>query len=130
MTGVQTCALPILGFRGIISDRDDKYLYQVNGVTLNSRMLNGSDNERNLPLLGDIHSVDVVRGPASATHGSGALAGVIGVQTYTGLTFQGCDMTVHQGLVNQYSTAELRYGQKFKDNSAIWTVSPYRAGAT
>ena len=111
---------PHLGIRGIISDRDDKYLYQVNGLTMNNRMLLGADDERALPLLGDIRSVDVVRGPASATHGAGALAGVIDVETYNGLTFQGADLNVRQGLVDQYSAAEVRYGHKFSDTSGLF----------
>jgi len=109
-----------IGFRGIISDVDNIYLYRVNGVTLNNRMVQGANNERDLPLLGDIHSVDVVRGPASATDGAGALAGVIDVKTYTGLTFTGVDLNVRQGLVNQYSAAEARYGQKFSDTSGLF----------
>jgi iron complex outermembrane receptor protein len=111
---------PHLGIRGIISDRDDKYLYQVNGLTMNNRMLLGADDERALPLLGDIRSVDVVRGPASATHGAGALSGVIDVETYNGLTFQGADVNVRQGLVDQYSAAEVRYGHKFSDTSGLF----------
>jgi iron complex outermembrane receptor protein len=109
-----------MGFRGIISDRDDKYLYQVNGLTMNNRMLLGADNERALPLLGDIRSVNVVRGPASATHGAGALAGVIGVETYNGLTFQGLDTKVRQGFVDQYTAGEIRYGQKLSDTSGLF----------
>ena len=114
---------PDFGFRGIISDRDDKYLYQVNGVTLNNRLLQGAGNERELPLLGDINRVSVVRGPASATHGAGALAGVIDVETYNGLTFQGADLNVRQGLVNQYTAAEARYGYKFSDTSGLFVYA-------
>ena len=36
-------------------------------------MVQGAADERELPLLGDIHSVSVVRGPASATHGAGGI---------------------------------------------------------
>jgi iron complex outermembrane receptor protein len=111
---------PHLGFRGIISDRDDKYLYQVDGITLNNRTLLGADIERDLPLLGDIRSVSVVRGPASATHGAGALAGVIDVEPYTGLTFQGADVNVRQGVVDQYTAAEVRYGHKFSETSGLF----------
>jgi iron complex outermembrane receptor protein len=109
-----------LGFRGIISDREDKYLYQVNGVTMNNRMLYGANDERDLPLLGDINTVSVVMGPASATHGSGALAGVIDTQTYNGLTFQGADLTVRQGVVDQYTASEFRFGRKFSDTSGLF----------
>ena len=109
-----------VGFRGIISDVDNVYLYRVNGVTLNNRMVLGADIERDLPLLGDIRSVGVVRGPASATDGAGALAGVIDVETYTGLTFTGADLNVRQGLIDQYTAAEARYGQKFSDTSGLF----------
>ena len=111
---------PDLGFRGIISDRDDEYLYQVNGVTMNNRLLQGAGDERELPLLGDIRTVSVVRGPASATQGAGALAGVIDVETYNGLTFQGADLTLRQGVVDQYTAAEARYGHKFSDTSGLF----------
>jgi iron complex outermembrane receptor protein len=111
---------PHLGFRGIISDREDKYLYQVDGITLNNTTLMGADIERDLPLFGDIRSVSVLSGPASATHGSGALIGVIDVETYNGLTFQGADVNVRQGAVDQYSAAEARYGYKFSDTSGLF----------
>jgi iron complex outermembrane receptor protein len=112
-----------LGIRGIISDRDDKYLYQVNGVTMNNRLLLGADNERGIPLLGDIRSVSVVRGPASATHGAGALAGVVDVETYNGLTFQGADLTIRQGVIDQYSAVEARYGHRFSETSGLFIYS-------
>ena len=108
------------GMRGIMSDREDKYLYQVNGVTLNNRMLYGANIERDLPIMGDLNTVNVVEGPASATYGSGAISGVISVQTYTGLTFQGLDMTAKQGFINQYSTGEIRYGKKFDSTSGLF----------
>lgn len=109
-----------LGFRGTISDREDKYLYQVNGRTMNNWMLLGADNERALPLLGDIHSVDIVRGPASATHGAGAVAGVIDVATYNGLTFQGSDLTFRQGFGDDYTAVEVRHGAKLNADSGFF----------
>lgn len=109
-----------LGFRGIISDREDKYLYQVNGRTLNNRMWIGADNERAIPLLGDIRDLMIVRGPASVTHGSGALAGVIGVETFNGLTFQGADFGLRQDTWDQYTSAEARFGRKFGNSSGIF----------
>src|SRR5512145_1053047 len=109
-----------LGMRGVISDREDKYLFQVNGRTMNNRMLMGADNERGIPLLGDVQSVSVVRGPASATHGAGAIAGVIGLQTFTGLTFQGFDVGVRQGVVDQFTGGEVRYGRKLSDKTGIF----------
>ncbi len=109
-----------LGIRGIISDREDKYLYQVNGRTMNNRMLTGADNERGIPLLGDIHRIDVVRGSASATHGAGAIAGLINVETYTGLTFQGADVKMRQGVVDEFTAVEARIGHKLSDDSGLF----------
>ena len=109
-----------LGIRGIISDREDKYLYQVNGRTMNNRMLTGADNERSIPLLGDIHKINVVRGSASATHGAGAIAGLINVEAYTGLTFQGADVKVRQGVVDEFTAVEARLGHKLSDDSGLF----------
>ncbi|HEX3356009.1 MAG TPA: TonB-dependent receptor, partial [Tepidisphaeraceae bacterium] len=108
------------GIRGIISDREDKFLYQVNGLTMNNRLLYGANDERALPLLGDFNKIDVVRGPASATHGSGALSGVIDAETYNGMNFQGADLTLRQGVVDQYTATEIRWGQKFNDHSGLF----------
>lgn len=109
-----------VGFRGIISDREDKYLYQVDGITMNNRMLFGANDERDLPLMGDINNLDVVLGPASATYGSGALAGVVDVTTYNGLTYQGADLTYRDSFVDQYESAELRFGRRFSDTSGLF----------
>jgi iron complex outermembrane receptor protein len=111
---------PHVGFRGIISDREDKYVYQINGRTMNDQMLWGADNERAFPLMGDMQQLEVVRGPASATHGAGALAGVIGVQTYTGLTFQGADINFRRGFLNYFTGGEGRFGKKFSDDSGVF----------
>jgi len=109
-----------LGFRGIISDREDKYLYQVNGRTMNNRMWLGADNERTMPLLGDIRNITVVEGPVSATHGAGAVAGVINVETYNGLNFQGLDFTLRQDALDQYTAGEMRFGKKLRDGSGLF----------
>jgi len=111
---------PHLGFDGIISDREDKYLYQVNGISENNTTLMGADIERDMPLMGDIRTVDVVIGPASATLGSGALVGAIDVEPFTGLSYQGADVNVRQGVVDQYSAVEARYGRKFTDTSGLF----------
>lgn len=109
-----------VGFRGIISDREDKYLFQVNGRTMNNRMFLGADNERAIPLLGDVQKISVVRGPASATHGAGALAGVIDVTPFNGLTFEGSDIQVRQGVGDRFTAVEARMGKRFSAGSGIF----------
>jgi hypothetical protein len=109
-----------IGFRGIISDREDKYLFQVNGRTMNNRMFLGADNERAIPLVGDIQKLSIVRGPASATHGAGALAGVINLTPYNGLTFEGSDVQVRQGLGDRFTAIEARIGKRFSAERGVF----------
>jgi hypothetical protein len=116
----QVATGPKLGMRGIISDRDDKFLLKVNGRIMNNRSQSGAFHERDLPLLGDLHHVDFLRGPGGATDGPGAIVGVINLQTHTGLTFQGFDATVRQGFVEKFTTTELRYGRKFDDDTGLF----------
>lgn len=108
------------GMRGIISDRDDKYLLRVNGKVMNNRMFAGAESERDLPLLGDFRSVTSVHGPASATYGAGALAGVINLETYNGRTFEGADAQIRQGFVDRFTAVEARIGQKFTEDSGLF----------
>ncbi|HEX9046921.1 MAG TPA: TonB-dependent receptor [Verrucomicrobiae bacterium] len=108
------------GVRGIISDRDDKYLLRVDDKVMNNRFFVGAQSERDLPLLGDLQSVSLVYGPGSATYGAGALAGVINLQTYNGLTFQGADAQVRQGFWDEYTAGEVRYGRKFSETSGLF----------
>lgn len=129
------------GMRGIISDRDDKYLLRVNGKVMNNRMFVGADSERDLPLLGDFRSVTTVHGPASATYGAGALAGVLNLETHNGLTFEGSDAQIRTGFGDRFTAAEARYGRKLEDGSGVFlyagvadqpgasqSVSPYVFG--
>jgi hypothetical protein len=116
----QVATGPKLGMRGIISDRDDKFLLKVNGRIMNNRAEAGAYHERDLPLLGDLHHVDFLRGPGGATDGPGAIVGVINLQTHTGLTFQGLDATVRQGFIEEFTTTELRYGRKLNDDTGVF----------
>ncbi len=108
------------GLRGIISDRDDKYLLRINDKVMNNRMFAGAESERDLPLLGDFRSVTTVHGPASATYGAGALAGAINLETHTALTFEGVDAQVRQGFEEKFTAIETRIGRKFTEDSGFF----------
>lgn len=108
------------GIRGIISDRDDKYLLRVNGRVMNNRFLVGAESERDLPLLGDFRVVSLVQGPGSATYGAGALAGVVNLETHTGLTFEGQDVHFRQGFRDQFTAGEVRFGHRLSERSGLF----------
>ncbi|MGA1980697.1 MAG: TonB-dependent receptor [Sedimentisphaerales bacterium] len=104
-----------MGLRGILSDRDDKYLLLVNGRVMNERTHYGALSERDLVELKDIHHIDVVRGPGSAMYGPGAVAMVINIITHNANTFEGTDITSRLGAIEEFYSWEVRHGQKFKD---------------
>ncbi|MCV6639289.1 Plug domain-containing protein, partial [Candidatus Albibeggiatoa sp. nov. NOAA] len=54
-----------LGLRGILNDREEKYLLLVNGRVMNEHTHFGVISERDLSMLGDIQHIDVVRGSGS-----------------------------------------------------------------
>lgn len=114
-----------VGIRGIVSDREDKYLLRVNGRVMNQRFLVGADSERDVPLLRDIDFVDVIRGPGSTTYGPGAIAGVINIQTLNGVTFQGFDVQVRQVFEQYTTTTEMRYGEKLGEEEGFFAYYGY-----
>jgi outer membrane receptor protein involved in Fe transport len=71
----------VWGMRGVAADRNTKILFLVNGLKLNHESRDGFVSELSLGMLGDIERVEVLRGPAGLTYGSGAIAGVINVVT-------------------------------------------------
>lgn len=105
-----------LGLRGIINDRDDKYLLLVNGRVMNERTHAGAPTERDIVLLRDIHHIDIVRGPGSALYGPGAVSMVINIVTHNAATFQGTEITSRLGAVEEFYTAEMKHGEPFDDD--------------
>lgn len=105
-----------LGQRGIMGDKDLKYILTVNGRVMNQRTQAGVVSERDQMLLSDIHEVEVIRGPGSAVHGLGAVSMVINIVTQNGESFHGNESRVrlHEGQ-DRYSL-ELKHGSKFGDN--------------
>jgi len=104
-----------LGLRGIMNDRDDKYLMLVNGRVMNDHTHYGAITERDLVLLRDIHHIDIIRGSGSALYGPGAIAMVINIVTDNAETFQGSEVSVRAGAIEEFQATEFRHGQKFKD---------------
>ena len=109
-----------LGARGIINDRDDKYLLLVNGRVLNERTHYGVMSEIDLVLLSDIHHIDVIRGPGSALYGPGAISMVVNITTYNGANFNGTEITTRLGALEEFYTAEVKHGKTFGYDSSLF----------
>lgn len=109
-----------LGLRGIINDREEKYLLLVNGRVMNERTHFGVLSERDLSMLGDIHHIDIVRGSGSATYGAGAVSMVINIITDDAMTFQGLELTSRVGAIDEFYSQEIKYGKKFSDDHGLF----------
>jgi len=103
-----------MGLRGIYGE--SKYLLLVNGRVMNERTHYGAMSERDLVLLGDIHHIDIVRGPGSALYGPGAISMVINIITYNADTFKGTEVTTRMGAVEEFYAGEFKHGRKFDSN--------------
>ncbi len=109
-----------MGLRGITFTRDDKYLLLVNGRIMNEHTNFGVISERDLPTMGDIHHIDVVRGPGSAMYGPGAIAMVINLVTENSTTFQGAEFKARGGYIEEFYSTEAKYGFKLDDDSGVF----------
>ena len=92
---------------------------------MNQRFVVGADSERDLPMLKDIFCVDVIRGAGSSTYGAGAIAGVISITTFNGLTFEGIDATARQQMGQEQTTTEVRWGKRLGDETGIFSYFGY-----
>ncbi|WP_374513139.1 TonB-dependent receptor plug domain-containing protein [Niveibacterium sp.] len=99
---------PHMGMRGLIGDREDKYLIVLNGRVLNERTHFGAMSERDLPMLDDIQRIDVVRGPGSVVYGPGAVSMVISIQTESYSDTSADGATVKLGAVEQFQSLEAK----------------------
>ncbi|MFH1999005.1 MAG: TonB-dependent receptor plug domain-containing protein, partial [Planctomycetota bacterium] len=109
-----------LGMRGVVADREEKYLLLVNGRVMNERSHYGVISERDLSMLGDIHHIDVIRGPGSTIYGAGAVSMVISIVTESADTFEGLHLAQRSGFVEEFYNAEITYGKKLSDEAGIF----------
>jgi iron complex outermembrane receptor protein len=106
-----------MGIRGIISDRNNKILLLVNGRDMNVKASDGGAiTERWFSTLGDIKKITVINGPGSAIYGSGAIAGVISIETFSGKDREGLYASTKVGYNDEFYNLELSYGSEISKN--------------
>lgn len=122
-----------MGLRGIISDRNTKMLMLVNGRLMNEHTSLGILSERYLSMLGDIQSIDVIRGPGSSVYGPGAIAGVISITTFNGTSFEGQQVQVKTGATEEFYSLEYKAGTHLEaggDLFVYYGVDKYRGASS
>ena len=96
---------PLVGMRGIISDRNVKMLLILNGILLNQKAHGGVVTELENWEMEDFEKVEIIRGPGSVTYGSGAIAGVINITTKSAGSIDG--LKVMANYVSEYNSKGL-----------------------
>ena len=110
-----------MGFRGLISDRNNKVLLIVNGRVMNIKGGDGGAiTERFLSMLSDIKVITVISGPGSAVYGPGAIAGVINIETFSGKDSDGFEATLKGGMIEKFTTAEFKYAKDLSEDISLF----------
>ena len=119
----------IWGMRGVAADRNTKVVFLLNGHQMNHDSRDGAMAELDLGLLGDIERVEVLRGPAGLTYGSGAIAGVVNVVTkqYKESTVELKYTTQTWNGVGYNDALEIGANKKVNDNFNVAITGGYRA---
>jgi len=111
------------GMRGVAADRNTKIIFLINGLKQNMESRDGAFTELDLGLLGDIERVEVLRGPAGLTYGSGAIAGIVNVVTRR-LEVAGGELSAAYGSGNSVSGEALATAQR--DDWSLTVAAGYR----
>lgn len=105
--------------RGLLIDNNAKTLMLWDGQNLNQRTHFGYHAGLMLPLLGDLRGLEVVHGPSTTVHGSGAINGIIDLATQHGASRPGVWTRVTAGPVDDLFAAEASVGGA-PDASSEW----------
>lgn len=109
-----------IGFRGIQIVRGERYLLMVDGQPMNFQIFDGAVSERQLPLMGDLQAMTVVRGPGSFLYGPGAEIATINLVTHDGLSFQGASARSQFNPVDHLRSIEAQAGHAFAADSGVF----------
>lgn len=112
-----------IGIRGIIGDREDKYLLLVNGKVMNEGTHLGVISERDFPMLSDIRRIDVVRGSGSVLYGPGAISQVIHIQTESFQHHESDSLVARVGAFNNYGSVEAKKSIQFSDQHGLYAYA-------
>lgn len=117
-----------IGVRGIIGDREDKYLLLVNGKVMNEGTHLGVISERDFPMLGDIRRIDVIRGSGSVIYGPGAISHVINIQTESFANHSEPSVSVTAGAVDAFAAVEIKNAFKFSEQHGLYAYAGFSYG--
>jgi len=104
-----------IGIRGVMSDRNVKFLLLVNGYEMNQLTHAGAVSEIENWDLNEVDRIEVIRGPGSVTYGPGAIAGVINIVTKSAQDWGGLRVGAAGNLAYRGAGGYATYGKQMGD---------------
>ncbi len=111
---------PIMGVRGISTDNNSKTLFMVNGQNLNLKNHYGYQAGLHSVLFGDMERVEVILGPGSLLHGSGAINSLVNLISKNGSDHQGLTLNANYGVQESLAALEAGYGIELGEKRNIY----------
>ena len=100
------------GIRGSARGSGVRVLTMWDGHSQNRKDTDGNAAVLYSPLLNDLHQIEVVLGPGSIKHGTGALDGYINFVPKSGQIFQGSKVDLDYGTDDSSQRLQFQYGQR------------------
>ncbi|ETR69989.1 MAG: hypothetical protein OMM_03565 [Candidatus Magnetoglobus multicellularis str. Araruama] len=99
--------------RGIQMPDNSTTVFMFDGQNINSGAGLGVNMNLDLPLLGDISQLEVIKGPCALVHGSGAMNGFVNIVPKNGTDYPGAYWNVQYGFREQQVKMEHAYGHSY-----------------
>ena len=105
-----------VGVRGSARGGGVRTLTMWDGHSQNRKDTGGNSAAIYSPLLNDLHQIEVVLGPGSVKHGTGALDGYINFVPKSGQNFQGNKVDLDYGADDHSQRLQIQHGKRLDDN--------------
>ncbi|QTA78100.1 TonB-dependent receptor-like superfamily protein [Desulfonema limicola] len=103
----------LIASRGIAMPNNSSTLFLLDGQGINAGVGVGVNSGLKLPLLGDIDRLEIINGPCSIVHGSGAINGFVNIIPKTGSDYPGYFINTDYGFIEKLIKTEIGYGYSY-----------------
>jgi outer membrane receptor protein involved in Fe transport len=114
---------PTIGTRGLSFDQSSKTLFMIDGQGLNQKTHFGYTYGLAMPLYGDIAKVEVINGPGSLVHGSGAINGFVNLVPKNGKDYKGVHVRYKYGATEKLNLGEAGIGIDWENNRNLYVYA-------
>jgi len=106
--------------RGMRMPDNSTTVFMFNGQNINSAAGLGLNMNLDLPLLGDISQLEVIKGPCALVHGSGAMNGFVNIVPKNGSDFPGAYLNMQYGYKENLAKIEQAYGFSYGNEKDVF----------